>query len=291
MKTENYWEKSRAVLVPDELIRVQKINSRNLKEESFIFVAEHSVLMLEGGWLEVRINGVCSRLDAGCQVCLYDLGQLQFLSVSPDFLGWQLIAQRDFISESLRGMNPFPLSFTMQIQKDPVLRLSREETALLVSCMKQIRITLEREKQVFRKEILQHQLSVFLLEMGQIVIGRDEHYRFERNASHREQILLGFFTLLTQHYWKEHGVGFYARELCISPQYLARIVRELTGKTVYSWISEMLLVRAKTLLLTNQSAMSVQQVSDILHFSDQAAFGKFFKRHTGQSPVQFRRSG
>ena len=41
-------------------------------------------------------------------------------------------------------------------------------------------------------------------------------------------------------------------------------------------------------LLQNNSFL-VQQVADILHFSDQAAFSKFFKKYVGMSPAEYRK--
>ena len=76
--------------------------------------------------------------------------------------------------------------------------------------------------------------------------------------------------------WQEHGVGFYASELCVTTQYLGRIVRQFTGKTVYHWICEAL-VREIAQLLSDTDA-SLQEIADQLHFSDQAVMSKMFKR-------------
>ncbi|WP_233552114.1 helix-turn-helix domain-containing protein [Parabacteroides sp. AF48-14] len=49
-----------------------------------------------------------------------------------------------------------------------------------------------------------------------------------------------------------------------------------------------LIVEAKILLKAPQA--TVQQVADVLHFSDQSTFGKFFKKHMGISPMEYRKS-
>ena len=83
-------------------------------------------------------------------------------------------------------------------------------------------------------------------------------------------------------------MAFYASQLCISPQYLSMLLREQTGKSANKWIDDAVLMEAKMLLKTPQ--LSVQQVAEQLHFSDQSTFGKFFKKHIGLSPLEFRRS-
>ena len=64
-------------------------------------------------------------------------------------------------------------------------------------------------------------------------------------------------------------------------------MERLYGKTARSIIDELLLTEAKVAL--RNPGYSVQDVSDQLCFSDQSAFGKFFKRCFGVSPALFRR--
>ena len=96
-----------------------------------------------------------------------------------------------------------------------------------------------------------------------------------------------FLKLMFKHSREEHSVSFYAGKMCITPQYLSAVLKELTGKTTNNWIDHSLILDAKILLKTPN--MTVQQVSDMLNFSNQSTFGKFFKKHTGQSPAEFRK--
>ena len=41
-------------------------------------------------------------------------------------------------------------------------------------------------------------------------------------------------------------------------------------------------------LLLSDFSLSLKQVAAQMHFPDQAAFTKFYKRYTGQTPMQFR---
>jgi AraC-like DNA-binding protein len=56
-----------------------------------------------------------------------------------------------------------------------------------------------------------------------------------------------------------------------------------------SFIDDCLLQEIKLLLLSTD--LSIQELSDRLHFSDQSHLGRFFKRHTGLSPSVYRKSG
>lgn len=59
------------------------------------------------------------------------------------------------------------------------------------------------------------------------------------------------------------------------------------GHTAGSILTAMLVREAKVSL--RNPSLSVQQVAEMLGFSDQSAFGKFFKRECGMSPVQYKK--
>ncbi|WP_373283838.1 helix-turn-helix domain-containing protein [Pontibacter amylolyticus] len=65
------------------------------------------------------------------------------------------------------------------------------------------------------------------------------------------------------------------------------MVKRLTGQMVADFIFQMIYSEAR--LLLQQPKLSVKQIADSLNFSDQSAFGKFFKRKSGVSPRQFRK--
>ena len=91
---------------------------------------------------------------------------------------------------------------------------------------------------------------------------------------------------MTQHDKVQHNLKFYADSLYITPKYLIHVVKNVSGKTPGELIQEALIAHAK-LLLKNLNN-SVSSVADELHFSDQASFSKFFKKHTGMSPLSYR---
>jgi AraC-like DNA-binding protein len=95
-----------------------------------------------------------------------------------------------------------------------------------------------------------------------------------------------FMALLSQHAKDEHSVGFYASALCVTPQYLARIVKQLSGHTVLQWIQKTLLGEVNKLL--QNTKLSIQQISDDFGFPDQATFSKFYKRGMGMPPTEYR---
>ena len=81
-------------------------------------------------------------------------------------------------------------------------------------------------------------------------------------------------------------MGFYARQLCITPKYLTTLIKRISGLSVSEWIDNYVILEAKTLL--KYSTMSIQEISYSLNFPNQSFFGCYFKRHAGLSPSQYK---
>lgn len=97
-----------------------------------------------------------------------------------------------------------------------------------------------------------------------------------------------FLSLVQLHFKKERFLDFYAALLEVSPKHLSRKVKEATGFSAVEWIDRFVILEAKVLL--KATTMSIQQISDELNFANQSFFGKYFKKHTGKSPKDFRNS-
>ena len=109
----------------------------------------------------------------------------------------------------------------------------------------------------------------------------------KKEVSRKDHVLQEFHALVTRNFREEHFVSFYADKLAISEQYLARIVRAGTGKSVNTIINELLIMEARTLLSSTKS--TVGDIASQLGFSDAAGFCKFFKRNMGQTPLNYRK--
>jgi AraC-like DNA-binding protein len=103
-----------------------------------------------------------------------------------------------------------------------------------------------------------------------------------------DNIMKGFADLLALNIMTETKVGFYAEKLCISKQYLSLIVKEKMRVPIGTAISAMRTEIASQML--RDPELSIQQIAEQLSFSDQSSFGKFFKKHTGVSPLKYRQN-
>jgi len=79
----------------------------------------------------------------------------------------------------------------------------------------------------------------------------------------------------------------YAEERGLSLNYLNRVVKQATGHPLSSWIDIARLNRAKRLLESTSSP--IIEVAAAVGLYDQAYFARFFRRHTGMTPSEFRK--
>ena len=89
-------------------------------------------------------------------------------------------------------------------------------------------------------------------------------------------------------YVKLKTASEFADRLHVHPNYLNVLVKNQTGKTLREHIQDRLLHEAKTLLV--QTNWGINEISDGLGFSGQAAFTSFFKKKTQVSPSEFRKT-
>lgn len=119
---------------------------------------------------------------------------------------------------------------------------------------------------------------------------------YERQFVTREEInhstVKRFEQLLNDYLADEAGqkgvptVAYFADKCCLSPGYFGELVKTETGRTAQDFIADRVLVRAKELL--NDLSLTVTQVSLRLGFEYPQHFVRFFKRHTGKTPSQYR---
>ena len=107
------------------------------------------------------------------------------------------------------------------------------------------------------------------------------------NASSRKlETYMQLIQLIDQYYIKERGVKFYADQLCLSPKYLTMLVKSVSGSSVQQLVFKA--ITKKAISLIRNTDKSIKEIADMLNFPNASAFGTFFKKQVGMSPVNYR---
>jgi len=102
------------------------------------------------------------------------------------------------------------------------------------------------------------------------------------------ELTLKFKEVLFQNFTQNRSVKFYADTLAVSENYLNRIVKETTNKSLKSHIHEMVIFYSQVLL--QRSEFTISQVAYELNFADPSHFGRLFKKIAGMTPSAYQDS-
>lgn len=117
-------------------------------------------------------------------------------------------------------------------------------------------------------------------------LARSEYVPAKKLQDEKFHIIRKFNLLVEANFRAEHSVSFYAQQLCKSPKTLSNLFAIYNHKTPSQVIQERILVEARRLL--SYTDKPVKQITYELGFEDVAYFSNFFKKHTRQSPMDFR---
>jgi AraC family transcriptional activator of pobA len=166
-------------------------------------------------------------------------------------------------------------------QATRVLPLSSSETAQVGQLLEQVRQTLKRPSH-YQADIVRSYVAILLL------IAADSYERMTPTIAptRRVNLVARFQQLVAQPDPNRRRVADYASLLFVTSKYLSETLKADTGRTAGEWIDSQMLREARHLLW--QTDRSIMQVAEELGFSDASAFGKFFRRQTGQTPLAYK---
>lgn len=259
----------------------------------FDFLAGRRIVLSEGFYLVLVTNGTALIADSYRE---YTLGENELLVLTPSLAVTLGTADADFSmicvyiqpayfdtlpdgQPMYSGLVRFLGAYTL-----PILHLRLTDYTYLRQTLALFLSGCPDSYTLNREGIGRHLCSFLLLQVANMLSQDNEQSAVSVHRS--GEVFRNFKKLLVEHYRTHHHIAFYAERLNISTTYLSRIVKRTTGRTVYFHVSEILCAEARRLL--GSTDLDIKEIADRLGFSDQSAFGKFFLKKTGMSPLKFR---
>lgn len=169
-------------------------------------------------------------------------------------------------------------------QYKPNWDLDSADGAVVEKYMRDLFLLCEQVNKPYGREQLNHMFLAFLYEIASE--GRKYSPPLIDHLTRKEELVIRFASLVSNHFREERGVWFYADALNVTAKYLTETVKEINGKTAGEIIDDFVILESK--LLLEKPENTIAQVAHLLNFSDQSFFGKYFKRVTGISPKEFK---
>ena len=247
-------------------------------------MSAYTFTLVLNGWLSIRFDGFEITLVPG-DLYVYLPGlTVSIVSSSDDYRGICLLADErlSFDISAERDLSGVVFRPVVELH-EPKLHLPLATASSILIIMEQIRDYCFSENKS-KEGIMRHLYAVFLYELKNYLDVTSVDVAVSR---HLEEQYITFLKLLPANFAQHHDIPFYADAMGITPIYLSRIVRKMSGRTVVDHINDLILSEAKMLL--KSTGLSIVQIAERLDFADAPSFGKFFSRMAGVPPGQYRR--
>lgn len=242
-----------------------------------------------------------ARLKYGQQEVDFDEGMLLFMAPmqvltiegpqepAASHTGWLLLVHPDLLwnthlTKKIRQYEYF------DYKANEALHLSESEEQMIIGIMQSI-------AQEYRTRIDNYSQDVMIAQLELLLTYAERFYQrqFITRKANNHQIISRMEELLNDYFKgdKLHlegmpSVTYFADALHLSPNYLSRLLKTLTGQGTKQFIQDKVIDLAKEKLTT--TTLTVNEIAYELGFEHAQSFSKLFKIKTNYSPLAFRQS-
>lgn len=211
-------------------------------------------------------------------------------TISTTYAGYTCLFSEDFLKQADRAESLQQSPF-FKIGGTPVLKITEDQRLFLNTLFEKM-IEEQESDYTFKDELIRNYINLIIHEA--LKLQPSEAYTPTKNGTAR--IASVFLELLERQFpietpaspLKMRTAQDYAQNLNIHVNYLNRAVKEITGKSTTTLISERILTEAKALL--QHTDWNISEIASALGFEYPTYFNNFFKKLTGTNPKSLRES-
>lgn len=282
-KNELYMAEYNPIMTtPEEQFVVGDTDLRYFEEHS-CRTEGGAILFCRRGSATVTVDQLRDRVTRDTLLLLLPGSILHLNERTDDFRVRFCAFSLELFSEAAYRLDP---SFFHILHEHAIIRLPDRIIEGVRNWFQMASYTYRDRGNIFRNTIIRNRLQNVLLEAF------DKTQRFapdvhsQTGTTRQADLFQRFVALVHEHCTEQREVAFYADRLCISTRYLSTIIRSVAHSTAKEFIDRSVVLEIKMLL--GSTELSVQEIAYRLHFPNQSYLGRFFKKHTGVSPTEFR---
>lgn len=182
------------------------------------------------------------------------------------------------------------LADLLPLKHNPKATLSDIDAALFETYFKQLSYHIRNSSQLLYPEITHSIVGAFLLEVLS-VLRRGNNMLKDNNlinnsGLHGRKLADRFVQLVEQSDGRIRRVDEFAQMLNVTPKYLSKLLMDTMHRKPSVIVAFFTLQAIENRL--RYTDMTMQQIADDLHFANASFFGKYFKEHSGMTPMEYR---
>lgn len=243
-------------------------------------ILNHIHLLVMGGTVNVSLYGkeTC-RLSKGNFLNAVRMGEIVFENSTPDFSGKMIMLKRAEIPVIMESLQRMPLDCLLMFSNRSVCRFDEQTFRVLLHACDEIE-RIERSNHLYKQIMLTKAVQMFMMDLGNIMaIAENRNSINYRNSELR--IFNAFAESVRQEAKRKHSVMHYSECLGITPQYLNKIVKNLTGDTASVFIRKQIMADLAYEIISNKKPL--KQIALDFNFSSLPALSSFVKRYIGKT--------
>lgn len=166
---------------------------------------------------------------------------------------------------------------------EPAVINLNKQTDELTAYFQQIEKEFANTDDAWHYDLLRNSLHNFLMQAERQ--RRQSGFKEIKKGADLDYLTL-FKELVGQHFKEHKSVSHYAREINVSEKRLGQATLKTIGKTPKQVIDDRIVLEAKRLL--THTSQSIKQIGYYLGFEEPTNFIKYFRKHEGVTPIEFR---
>ena len=273
---------SASLFLGDDLLLTERINEAPMPTEprrmNFILIG-----LCTQGEVMYELDTRKQVIRPGDILIVSDRHVVDSYQCSDDMRGLCIMMSVQFFREIIQNVSDISSLFLFS-RLHPVMRLEAKEIETFKDYFQVIKQKIGDESNHFRKDLVKTLLLAMFYDLSNIIYRVKQD---DRQRSRAEVIFIQFIGLVERNFRTERRVGWYAKQLGITPKHLSETIKAVSRRTPNEWIDDYLILELRVQL--KNSTKNIKDIAADFKFPNQSFFGKFFKEHVGMSPLQYRR--
>ena len=245
----------------------------------------HSITLVEEGNEVVEVNGQACRARRATVICSIP-GEVWRFRGEMEMQALNLIFEKEFLLSFFRDCHFLDqFGYLSAKRTSPFLQLDDVLFERLLNLYREIQREINDTERKDR-HILRAMLYEALMLLSRAEMKTPE-YNDSKSTMTASQYVERFVGLVNDHFTTESGTEFYADQLCITSNYLNKIVKRVLGTSTKAYIQEQRMQEACRQL--RYTTLSVQEISEWLGYESATYFVRSFHKARGQTPLEYRK--